>query len=325
MQAVQVPIRETASVNFAINEAEDEEHDFLRARRCPIINSTCEGIEARALIDTGSEVSAISEEFHLKLKKNLINLPELPISKCFVVGVGKKRSSPITRQVLLTLSLNLDHFDATCLIVKNLGYDVVLGVDFLKEYGGKIDFQTGTVILNPGKVIIFEENEAGVHEPKEATMFSITREEAHGLINEKMQENCDLKPEELYRLQELLQNYKDVFVRPNDPIPDFQFRIQVTSPESFKCRSYPVPQALKADVDQVISDMIRDGIIERKPTAYINPLVIVRKKDGGVRICLDARKLNEITVPDYDAPIAIEETLWKFRNTSLFSAIDFTA
>lgn len=45
-------------------------------------------------------------------------------------------------------------------------------------------------------------------------------------------------------------------------------------------------------MDQDIDSMIQWGIIERGQSAYINPLVIVKKKDGSVKLCLDARGLN---------------------------------
>lgn len=39
--------------------------------------------------------------------------------------------------------------------------------------------------------------------------------------------------------------------------------------------------------------MERDEIIERAPTSYINPVVILAKNDGSIRMCLDAREINK--------------------------------
>lgn len=71
--------------------------------------------------------------------------------------------------------------------------------------------------------------------------------------------------------------------------------------------------------------MISEGIIERSVTAYLNPIVVVKKKDGKVRICLDARRINEVTVPENEAPQNIDEILWKFNKTKNFSALDFSS
>ena len=44
------------------------------------------------------------------------------------------------------------------------------------------------------------------------------------------------------------------------------------------------------------------GTIQRSNSSYINPIVPVIKKDGTIRLCLDARKLNEILIEDWECP-----------------------
>ena len=41
---------------------------------------------------------------------------------------------------------------------------------------------------------------------------------------------------------------------------------------------------------------------KRAQSPYINPFVTVIKWDGRVRLCLDARKINSVTTPDYEGP-----------------------
>ncbi|XP_020293938.1 uncharacterized protein LOC109859790 [Pseudomyrmex gracilis] len=50
------------------------------------------------------------------------------------------------------------------------------------------------------------------------------------------------------------------------------------------------------------------GIVQRAPTQYINPLVAVVKKNGKIRLCLDARELNKRMKNDHSQPPSIEET-----------------
>ena len=47
-----------------------------------------------------------------------------------------------------------------------------------------------------------------------------------------------------------------------------------------------------------LDKMLEGGIIERSVSHYSNPLVVVIKKDGRVRLCLDARRINQIIIPD---------------------------
>ncbi|KAG8236819.1 hypothetical protein J437_LFUL014085 [Ladona fulva] len=60
--------------------------------------------------------------------------------------------------------------------------------------------------------------------------------------------------------------------------------------------------------------MIANDIIEKAPSAYNNPLVIVKKKNNDVRLCIDARKLNSLTEPQRDEPPRVEEILRKFHD-----------
>lgn len=53
-------------------------------------------------------------------------------------------------------------------------------------------------------------------------------------------------------------------------------------------------------------------------------MVIVKKKDGGLRLCLDARRLNAVTLPFRDAPPSVEEALQRFGGSIIFSSTDFS-
>lgn len=48
----------------------------------------------------------------------------------------------------------------------------------------------------------------------------------------------------------------------------------------------------------IIDDWVKQGVIEKSTSAWRNPIVVVKKSDGKIRVCLDARKLNSITKRD---------------------------
>ncbi|KAG8231758.1 hypothetical protein J437_LFUL012038 [Ladona fulva] len=55
--------------------------------------------------------------------------------------------------------------------------------------------------------------------------------------------------------------------------------------------------------------MLAHGVIRKEKTAYVNPLLVVKRKHGGVRLCLDARQLNSLTIPENDVPPRIDDSL----------------
>ena len=71
---------------------------------------------------------------------------------------------------------------------------------------------------------------------------------------------------------------------------------------------------------------IRDrDIIERSVSPYSNPLVVVIKKDGKVRLCLDARRINQIIIPDRESPEPIDKIFQKFSGVKYMISLDLTA
>ena len=77
-------------------------------------------------------------------------------------------------------------------------------------------------------------------------------------------------------------------------------------------------EAVKAEIKK----MEEYSITERAQSSYINPMVTVIKKDQMVRLCLDTRKLNSVTIPDFEGAIPINEVLTRCGNIKVMSTID---
>lgn len=67
--------------------------------------------------------------------------------------------------------------------------------------------------------------------------------------------------------------------------------------------------------------MMDFNIIECARSQYINPLVTVVKKDGSVRLCLDARTLNSVMLSDYEGTLPIHELLKQCSGTKIMSSM----
>ena len=68
--------------------------------------------------------------------------------------------------------------------------------------------------------------------------------------------------------------------------------------------------------------MLDRGVIEPCQSSWASPVVLVTKKDGSTRFCMDYRKVNEVTRKDaYPLP-RIDDTLNVLRGSQYFSTLD---
>ncbi|KAL7880300.1 hypothetical protein SRHO_G00025540 [Serrasalmus rhombeus] len=86
-----------------------------------------------------------------------------------------------------------------------------------------------------------------------------------------------------------------------------------------------VPLHLQQEVSDHIKDMQEQGIIQPSCSPWAAPVVPVRKKDGGLRFCVDYRKLNEVTRKDVYPLPRIDEALDSLANAQWFSTLDLAS
>ena len=101
-----------------------------------------------------------------------------------------------------------------------------------------------------------------------------------------------------------------------------QHTIRVTDETPFKERPRRIPPAMYNEVRQHVEEMLAAGSIKRLNSPWSSNIVLVRKKDGKLSVCIDYRKLNQRTIRDaYNIPL-IEVTLDKLAGAKWFSTLD---
>ena len=87
-------------------------------------------------------------------------------------------------------------------------------------------------------------------------------------------------------------------------------------------KHYRIPQAYREKVLEEIEGLERDGIIEKSESEWASQLMVVTKKDGGIRLCVDNRKLNQVTkFHGYPMP-RVEELLHEISNAQFITTLD---
>jgi hypothetical protein len=76
------------------------------------------------------------------------------------------------------------------------------------------------------------------------------------------------------------------------------------------------------EAEKAVEEMLKNDLIEESTSPWSSPVVLVKKKDGTLRFCVDYRKLNSETRKDSYPMPRVDETLDALRGTQWFSALD---
>lgn len=87
-------------------------------------------------------------------------------------------------------------------------------------------------------------------------------------------------------------------------------------------RPYRVPQQLVEKLQQEVEEMLRLRVIEPSYSEWCSPVVIIFKKDGSLRICIDFRKLNSISEFDAYPMPRIDDLLEKIGAAKYIGTLD---
>ena len=109
--------------------------------------------------------------------------------------------------------------------------------------------------------------------------------------------SSDLTKEQAREITTLLSKYLQVLTDVPGCTNVLEYQIKVTSNDPIKMKSYPVPYAMIDQVDSEIENkMLKLWVIEESNSPYSSPFVIVKKKDGTNRLCIDVRALHRVTL-----------------------------
>ena len=86
-----------------------------------------------------------------------------------------------------------------------------------------------------------------------------------------------------------------------------------------------LPNALKPIVDSQVKEMIDNNIVRPSHSPWASPIVLVRKKDGTWRFCIDYRKLTDVTVKDSYMIPQVNDLLDTLAGRTYFTTLDLAS
>jgi hypothetical protein len=125
-------------------------------------------------------------------------------------------------------------------------------------------------------------------------------------------------------LRQILDEFAPIFNAQHSPstTPTVRHTIRLKDDSTFRIRPYRYSDEKKETIYQQIEKMLADRIIEPSTSEFAPPIVVVKKKDGQPRFCVDYRRLNSQTVDEATPLPRIQETLRDLGQATVFTTLD---
>ncbi|KAL0299989.1 UNVERIFIED_CONTAM: Retrovirus-related Pol polyprotein from transposon.6 [Sesamum angustifolium] len=289
------------------------------------INGKVNGKDIHILIDSGSTHCFIDEKVVQVLGCTLEQTTPMAIRIADGGRVMSKYFCPT-----FCWEIQGHHFSHSVRVLKLGGYDCVLGCDWLSINNPiELDFhQLQVTITQSGKKIILKAlTEKGDLKTLSAYSLSkLLRRGNYGMKGQIYVVNKDItQGEKNPRLLDLLHHFSDVFQEPRTLPPErtIEHHIELV-PDVIPRKQHPYRYAYgqKTEIEKIVREMLESGIIRTSQSSFASPVLLVKKKDGGWRLCVDYRYLNKLTVKhNFPIPI-IDELLDELHGAKYFSKID---
>ena len=136
--------------------------------------------------------------------------------------------------------------------------------------------------------------------------------------------NGELTQHQQHEVKRLLGNFSDVLTDLPGRTTLAEHDIKLTTDDSIRSRPYPLPHAMRSTVEDEVKAMLEMGVVEPSDSSYASPIVLVKKKDGTNRFCVDFRQLNRVTVFDAEPMPNADDIFACLSNDVYFTKIDLS-
>ncbi|CAG9136407.1 unnamed protein product [Plutella xylostella] len=284
---------------------------LLTTENRDVMSAVIQGVPVDVLINSGSSISLISESVlkHFNCKK----VPAYRMLR----GIGSQEiecTSYVTTVVEFPeISLEVDFY----IVARDcMNAPLLIGTDVLNRKGV-------TYIRNSDVQRLVRRDLDSTIEASPVCHVSVTGENT---IKEDSV-NTPLVGKERDQLMIIINRYASHFITgtATTTVTTGSMQIKLNSGATVYYRPYKLSLDEKIRVRAIISDLLSKGIIRESESEFASPIILVKKKDGSDRMCVDYRALNAITIKDrYPLPL-IDDHIDRLGGSKYFSGIDMAS
>ncbi|KAJ9559068.1 hypothetical protein OSB04_013682 [Centaurea solstitialis] len=278
------------------------------------------------LIDCGATHNFISMELVEKLSLRMEKTKE------YIISMGmkyKEAGSGVCQGVLLYMQ-GLE-VNENFLPIQLGNSDVILGIQWLATLGPTYADWKQLVMkfrVNNQSVTLRGDPTLGKSMVSLKAMSKDIQQEGYGILVELnlcLAEQEVQAKEEGGKLEPLLREFEQIFNMPKGLPPFRENDHSIVLKEGsgpVNVRPYRYPHYHKDEIEKLVHEMLEAGIIQPSSSPFSSPVLLVKKKDGSWRFCIDYRAVNKATVLDKFPIPVIEELLDELSGARIFSKLD---
>ncbi len=280
-----------------------------------LIEGTIENCKFSFLLDTGSTISILNTN---KVNKNFYKIIEKYSKVIHTINTKFQTNDFLVKTEVPKEFQYPQNMRAKWVALPlDKSYDFLLGMDFIQRNVKNIDNVKKTLKLINDVEIPFHSKF-----PEEICVLEVSEIENFNLTG--------LNSEEKEIINSLNKRFMKLYYKEGDQLTNTNavvHNIRTVTDQPINSKIYRISPKYEEEIRKQITEMENNGIIRKSRSKYSSPICMVPKKidNSGIqkfRLCVDYRRLNQITIPDkYPLPL-MDSILDKLGRAQYFSTLD---
>lgn len=290
------------------------------------------GIKGRALVDSGAAGNFASKTFLQNHAEKLVKFLTKGTGNVEVVDGTVKQIDSMLERIPMECGKFKDLLTVKIIDIKN--YDIILGKPWLRKHNPIVDWREDKIEIRKGQEYYALRGESRVAAGNPQLALIANEEDLKngsglvilkeiGLNNIKEVNHANDGP-----LHKLKLEFPEVFTDLNSLPPKRSIEHEISIIPGSKAVSIPPYRISPLEGESLkleLRKMLSKGWIRPSKSPWSAPTLFVKKKDGTLRLCVDYRALNRLTIKDsYPIP-RIDDLLDRLSGAKIFSKLDLAS